>query len=333
MTPLVKKISVFIIIAVAFPTAVLAADVDFQLQISPPSSIGITGYSGGSGVFEPSVSQPAAGQTSTVSGWTSPNAFIEIFSGNQILGTATANNDGLFTVNSVADDIGPIIVRTTDKSGATAVLTTPIDLSSQPTAALGIILPPTISLSAPTVAPGSAISGNGQTVPGGTVSISLTDAKGKTATQFPVVDADGKFSFSFDTVGLETGPVSLQASLNFNAKTAATILKGAIEKNINLSNGKQSSPGPATNTPGQGPGVGQAGSPPPAINRPVPPPANSFRPNSNNPTSPRNTPTKTSMATAPKKTKTLVLLAISAILIVLALYFVIKSILVFLRKK
>jgi len=246
MNSLLKKYFAFTLIAAVLPSAALAADVNFQLQIAPAPSIGITGFTGGSGTIEPSNPLP---QNITVSGWTSPNALVEIISDGQIMRTVTAKSDGSFIFTSFPPNALTLFVRSTDTRTGQSTEAAPVNQSSS-ASALGMVLPPTISLPT-TVARSGAIAGTGKTVPGGAVSVTLTDQKGKTMTQMPGVAADGSFKFSFHPSAPVSGSISLQVSVNYSGKTAVYTINGAIGKPASPKpiNSKQPPVTPAMNVP------------------------------------------------------------------------------------
>jgi hypothetical protein len=231
MHNLFKKIFVFLIVAAAFPAAVLAATVNLQLQI--PSAGGTSGGSGASGGTSGSTTNtPVVNQSRTVSGWTSPNAFVEAISGNQIVGTAIATTNGSFTLNSIFDSVLTLTIRSTDVFGALAILNMPVNINTAPLNVTGVVLPPSLSLPGASFPVGGRITGSGRTIPGAVVSAVLIASNGNTLTQFPTVGTDGSYGISFDGALLPTGPITLQISVNFNGKNETTTLKSVIGKAI-----------------------------------------------------------------------------------------------------
>lgn len=254
MYSLLKKIFLTGLIAAALPAAVLAApQVNLQLLINPAPANTNTAIVGGSGGGSGTESNPPVmtQRTVIVSGWTSPNAYVEATTGNKRAGETIAGSDGSFAMNAAVDGPPTLLVNSTDIFGALATLNTPSDLANAPASTANLVLPPSLSLPAAAFASGAPVVGSGRTVPGGTLSAALIAANGKTLTAFPAVGPAGDYRISFATKGLPDGAFLLQISLVFSGKTATASFNGTL--------GKVVTPIPV-NPPPQAPGacLGQA---------------------------------------------------------------------------
>ena len=100
-----KKIFIITVFVAFLPATALAAQVNLQLLINPaaPNSTAGSGASGtGSGGGNNTWTR---GKRNSVSGWTSPNAYVEAIIGNSVVGTGIAGVDGAFTFNASVDGL------------------------------------------------------------------------------------------------------------------------------------------------------------------------------------------------------------------------------------
>jgi hypothetical protein len=227
-----KKIFFTFIIAAGLPAAALASQVELQLQINPAATpaVGNTGGSGSSSAGGGQSNVLDTRQTNLISGWTSPNSFVEAIIDDRTVGTATAAANGSFTINTPVGAAKYLTVHSTDVFGALAILNDPIGLGSGTGTITNVLLPPSLSMPSVSFPTGAPVIGSGRTVPGGTLTAVITPANGKTITAFPVVGSSGDYKISLDTKGLPDGAFTLQISVNFGGKSETTIINGTIGK-------------------------------------------------------------------------------------------------------
>ncbi|HEX9679334.1 MAG TPA: Ig-like domain-containing protein [Candidatus Saccharimonadales bacterium] len=118
--------------------------------------------------------------TLTVSGCSSPNAFVQLFDNNTSVGTAIAGNSGQFSKKIVIDNdsagLHNIRIYYDDVNGRTSsIITQNISLSSQSNTALNLLLPTTIEHEPEPVALGSFLIFRGTTCPQSLVNVVINN--------------------------------------------------------------------------------------------------------------------------------------------------------------
>lgn len=225
---MIKPYKIFLALVLAFsPLLAAAADVNFELQVSPASGSGQTGGSGGAGGSSFVPNAPSA--VTEISGWTSPLAYVEAIVGNQTIASALSKADGSFTVKSILDGTRTTYLRSTDVQGNLSGLSQPIKLVAGSNAAItGIVLPPTLAFSSSDFPQTSPVEISGRSIPNNTASVTLTFSDGTSQTQLVSSGSDGKFSANFPAKALPAGPVLIQVAVNFAGQNTNTLASGKI---------------------------------------------------------------------------------------------------------
>jgi Bacterial Ig domain/PKD domain/Bacterial Ig-like domain len=148
--------------------------------------------------------------TMTITGETSPGAFVTIADSSQIIGTTSADGTGHFQMTFPAQrqDIHKPSVYSRDTDGRyTDTVLIPTSLYAHFDTAVDFFLPPTIATTVGQVVRGEGLPLGGQTVPAATVSLVL-DHSG-----FAQVTAggDGRWSYQWPTDGLALGSHTVYA--------------------------------------------------------------------------------------------------------------------------
>lgn len=147
--------------------------------------------------------------TLTVTGKTSPLAFVTILDSLTVVGTQAADSSGNFEKNFTAQTpaIHTIGVYAKDTWGIlTDTTTTNINIASNTETRLSVFLPPTITL-VDEVAQGESLVISGQTYPLSNVTLVVNDIDSFTTPS----DISGRWSYSLSTSGLSLGTHNVYA--------------------------------------------------------------------------------------------------------------------------
>ena len=140
----------------------------------------------------------------TVSGKTSPNAFVTIISDGNVIGTTTAAANGTFTRTFPAQTPGlhelNIFAHSTGGDNSDTV-TLNINITEHATTTVDVFLPTTINIEDTTLVHDQNLNLSGETYPFSTVKVFIDSTEFVTTTS----DAQGNWSISFGTSALGSG--------------------------------------------------------------------------------------------------------------------------------
>lgn len=182
--------------------------------------------------------------TLTVTGKTSPLAFVTILDSTTVIGTETADSSGNFEKSFTAQTGGihSIGVYGRDTDGRlTDTVTTNVSLYEKAETVLSVFLPPVIALAVDEANQGDALNLSGQTHPSSTVTLVLDDTNNLTT----LSDTLGRWSYSLSTTSLSLG------THNIYAKTTDGL--GNISSSTTKRTFTVTQAPTATPTPGVGP--------------------------------------------------------------------------------
>ena len=150
--------------------------------------------------------------TMTIKGFASPNAFVQIFDGDALIGTVVADGNGVFekTFSAMSNGLHNIKLQYQDNNGLTSdVVSQTINIRQRSDTASEFYLPPTLSVSPRVSVEGDLVTFSGSTIPNATVEIILD---GGNLILRPESDANGDYSISTDTTGFYFGIHTLRAT-------------------------------------------------------------------------------------------------------------------------
>lgn len=151
--------------------------------------------------------------TLTVSGRTSPGAFVTILSNGAIIGTVTADSAGNFshTFTAFPPGISQIGVYARDLQGrSTSPAYKEINVTEHAHTSVDFFLPTTLAVDNPTALLGTPIYLRGATIPGGSVIILIDDVTRATVVAAP----DGTWQYVLETTGMTAGNHTMYAMVN-----------------------------------------------------------------------------------------------------------------------
>lgn len=146
----------------------------------------------------------------TVSGRTSPGAFVIILDGGTTIGTTIADSSGNFsqTFTAFAPGVHTLIVYARDTSGRiTSPVEKEVSVAEHFETIVNFFLPPTLAIDNATVPVNSPITMQGSTIPGGRVVILIDDVARSTVT----ADLNGQWNYVLDTTGMAAGNHTIYA--------------------------------------------------------------------------------------------------------------------------
>lgn len=144
----------------------------------------------------------------SVSGKTSPNAFVTISRDGGVIGTTTANAAGEFDQDFPAQDPGlhQISMFASTTGGAnTDTVTVTINITEHATTSVDIFLPSTVAIADTSLAYGQQLSLNGEAAPSSTVTVFIDDNDYASTSS----NAQGLWSISVGTLALAAGQHTL----------------------------------------------------------------------------------------------------------------------------
>jgi hypothetical protein len=201
--------------------------------------------------------------TLTITGRASPDSFITILDGNNVVGTTTANSSGAFTktLTAVAPGIHQLQVYGRDSDGRlTDTIRVQVDANEHFETTIDLFLPPSLQVSHATVVQGQTVNYSGATIPNGTVSFVIDD----TQTVSIAADSTGRWQYQLATNDLAYGSHTVFVFVTDSFGTESYRSQKVIIRVIDQ-------PTDAPSTPPAGPGGGTGGSAPsepPTIDQP-----------------------------------------------------------------
>jgi len=152
----------------------------------------------------------------TLSGRTSPNAQVTVKENGSVLGTTTADSQGLFSKSLLAQDPGIHSIDlyaadSNNKTTSTVTYSVSLTLGTETTLS-NIILPPTITLSGEGIAKGDNLKISGSAVPSSTVTIFINGTSHSYSTSKSTTSgSDGTWEYNFGTGDLALGDYKVEA--------------------------------------------------------------------------------------------------------------------------
>lgn len=150
--------------------------------------------------------------TFTAKGFASPNAFVQIFDGDALIGTVIADANGIFekTFPAMSSGLHNIKLQYQDNDGVLSdTVAQTINIRARADTATEYYLPPTLQITPKVSAEGDIISFSGYTIPNAIVEIILD---GGNLILRPQSDANGKYSISVDSTGYYFGIHTVRAT-------------------------------------------------------------------------------------------------------------------------
>jgi cysteine-rich repeat protein len=170
------------------------------------------GGSSGGGATKGGSTQDLGDSSISVSGIAYPNQQINFLLDTKAVGSVRANSAGRFDFATKASPgTATLGIWANDLSGNRSItLNNTFDVTQGAiTNVSGILLPPTIALSAPKAAPGSTVAITGQSVPSATVEIQI--GNGSQRVERVQSDVAGKYSYSLVTSGMSNASYPIKA--------------------------------------------------------------------------------------------------------------------------